>query len=164
MSIGVIIDLQRGDLSCSELNFSFDLVLDPPGKGVPVGISLDDTTLIFLPLGVTSNISSRIQYTAMDAVLSSVFDSTPSNNLVVHDEFFQGSVSRTLSYTPFSNSTTSWQPRPKPLAHFKIRIREGDVAVEIKNSEHHRLNFTKLRSRDKLNIVLKILVLLIVVV
>ena len=93
LSIGVIIDLQRGDLSCSELNFSFDFVLDPPGKGVPDGISLDDTTLIFLPLGVTSNLFYLIQYTAMNAVLSSVCDSTPSDNLAAHDESFRGSVS-----------------------------------------------------------------------
>ena len=60
----------------------------------------------FLPLGITSNLTSRIKYTVVDGVPSSVYYSTPSENLVVYDEFFRGSVSLTLSNAPSSNSTT----------------------------------------------------------
>ena len=60
LSMGVTIDLQCGTLSCSQLSFYFDLFLDPPGKGLYDGISLDNTTSIFTPPGVTSNVSSRI--------------------------------------------------------------------------------------------------------
>ena len=105
----------------------------------------------FLLPGITSNLTSRIKYTAVDGVPSSVCYSIPSENLVVYDKFFRGSISLTLSNAPSSNSTTLWQPRPKPLAHFDVRIREGDIAVETNINEHPRLKFTKLRSQYKSN-------------
>ena len=100
---------------------------------------------------VTSNLSSRIQYTTMDGVPSSICDSRPSDNLVVRDKFLQGSASRTLFYTPSSQSTSSWHSHPKLLAHFEVKIRKGDVHIKTNNSEYLRLNFTKLRSQYKLN-------------
>ena len=80
----------------------------------------------------------------MNSIPSSICGSTPSENLVAHDEFLRGTVSRTLFYNPSSNSITSWQPHPKPFAHFEVRIREGDVAFETNNSEHPRFNFTNI--------------------
>ena len=88
------------------LNLTFPLLLDSPGTGFPDGVSLDDATH-FVPSVVPSTLSSRIQYTAMDNVPYSVCDSTPSNNIVVHDELFQGSVSTTLSHAPSNQSTSS---------------------------------------------------------
>ena len=59
LSMGTTIDLSRGTLSCSELNFNFPLILDPPGKGFPDGVSLDISTN-FVPPGVRSNLSAQL--------------------------------------------------------------------------------------------------------
>ena len=59
------IDLQRGTLVYSNLDFVFVLLLNSPMKGLLDEIPLDDSNLCIAP-GVPSNILSRIQYTAMD--------------------------------------------------------------------------------------------------
>ena len=60
LSMGATIDLLRGVLSCSELDFNFSLILDPPGKVLLDGASLDTSTN-FIPLEVRSNISTHLQ-------------------------------------------------------------------------------------------------------
>ena len=97
LSMGTTIDLSRGTLSCSELNFNFPLFLDPPGKGLPDGVSLDISTN-FVPLGDCFNLSAQLQYTAMDGVRPAADYSKLSDIIVVTDKFFEGNVSRTLSY------------------------------------------------------------------
>ena len=97
LSIGATIDLSRGTLSCSELNSNYPLILDPPGKDLPDDVSL--TTLqLLVPPGVRTNTTAQLQYTAMDNVRPDLAHSTPSDNIVVTDQFFDGNVSRTLSY------------------------------------------------------------------
>ena len=91
LSMGTTIDLSRGTLSCSELNFNFPLFLDPPGKGLPDGVSLNISTN-FVPPGVRSNLLAQLQYAAMDGARPAVGYSTPSDNIVVTDNFFEGNV------------------------------------------------------------------------
>ena len=76
LSMGTIIDIQRDTLSSSGLNLPSNLILDPLDKRLQHGVSLDDTNH-FIPSAVSSNLSSLIQYTAMDDIPSSVYDSTP---------------------------------------------------------------------------------------
>ena len=97
LSLGATIDLSRGTLSCSELNFNFPLFLDPPGKGLPDGVSLDISTN-FVPPGLRSNLSAQLQYAAMDGARPAAGYSTPSDNIVVTDNFFERQCFRTLSY------------------------------------------------------------------
>ena len=97
LSMGTTIDLLHVTLSCSELNFNFPLILDPPDKGLPDGVSLDISTN-FVPPGVRSNLSAQLQYTTIDGVRPATGCSAPSDNIVVTDRFFKGNVSRTLSY------------------------------------------------------------------
>ena len=42
LSMGTTIDLLRDTLSCSELNFNFPLIVDPPGKGLPGSVSFNN--------------------------------------------------------------------------------------------------------------------------
>ena len=91
LSMGTIIDLSRGTLSCSELNFNFPLFLDPPGKGLPDGVSLNISTN-FVPPGVRSILLAQLQYAAMDGARPAVGYSIPSDNIVVTDDFFEGNV------------------------------------------------------------------------
>ena len=99
LSMSATIVLSHGTLACSELNFNFNfpLILDPPGKGLPDGVSLDISTN-FVPLGDCFNLSAQLQYTAMDGVRLAADYSKPSDIIVVTDKFFEGNVSRTLSY------------------------------------------------------------------
>ena len=76
LSMGTTVDIQRDTLSSSGLNLPSNLILDPLDKRLQHGVSLDDTTH-FIPSAVSSNLSSLIQYTAMDDIPSSVYDSTP---------------------------------------------------------------------------------------
>ena len=39
--MGVVVDLENGQLDCKELNSMFPLQLDPPGKYLPDGSSYD---------------------------------------------------------------------------------------------------------------------------
>ena len=97
LSMGATIDLPRGTLSCSELNSNFPLILDPPGKGLPDGVSLT-TSQLLVPPGARTNRTAQLQYTVMDGVRLALAHSTPSDNIVVTDHFFDGNVSRILYY------------------------------------------------------------------
>ena len=145
LSMGVTIDLLLDTLSCSELNYNFQLIFDPPGKGLPDGVSLDTST-IFVPPGVRSNLSTHLQYTAMDGVRPTIYDSNPFDNIVVTDKCFEGNVSRTLSYSHSERLSCV-----NPLTTFDVIIGEGDLAVETRNNVLPRLRFYKLRSQFKLN-------------
>ena len=108
-------------------------------------MSLDISTN-FVPPGFRSNISTHLQYTAINGVCPPVCESTLSDNTVVKDNFFQRNISITLSYLP-----SEWLPWHKPLTNAEVRIKEEDLTVETSNSELHRLNFNKLRFHFKLN-------------
>ena len=145
LSMGATINISCGTLSCSELNFNFPLIPDPHDKILPDGVSLKTSPHI-VPSGVRTNFTAQLQYTSMDGFCPAIANSTPSDNIVVTDQSFDGNISRILSY-----ATSEWQPRTIPLATIDIRIREGDLAVAMNNSELPRLNFYKLRSQFKLN-------------
>ena len=121
------------------------MILDPHDKILPDGASLKTSPHI-VQSGVRTNFTAQLQYTAMDGFRPAIVNSTPSDNIVVTDQSFDGNISRTLSY-----ATSEWQPRTIPLATIDIRIREGDLAVATSNRELPRLNFYKLRSQFKLN-------------
>ena len=59
LSMGATIDLSRDTLSCSELNSNFPLILDPPGKGLPDGVSLITSPHI-VPPGVRTNLTAQL--------------------------------------------------------------------------------------------------------
>ena len=102
LSMGTTLNLPLGKFICSELNFTFPLLLDPLGKGLPDGVSLS-TSNHCVPPGITSNLTSLVHYTAMDDFAHSNPNyTTPSNNIMVQDRFCHGSVSRNLSFAPSS--------------------------------------------------------------
>ena len=70
------------------LIINFSLVLDPSRKGLPDG-SLFNTSTNFVPPGVHSNLSTHLQYTAMDSVRPTVCDSISSNNIIITDKFLK---------------------------------------------------------------------------
>ena len=101
LAMGTTIDLQRNILACSILQYTFVLQLDPPGNGLLDGVSLDASKSV-IQLGVRSNISSAtssLQFITMDCFDFPVCQATPSNGIVVHDQFFQDRITRVLTYT-----------------------------------------------------------------
>ena len=103
-AMGATFYLQRGTLACSKIQHTFVLYLYPPGKGLPDSISLDESIPIILP-GVHSKISSAtssLHFIAMYNFDSPVCQATPSDDIVFHDQFFQGIITRDLDYVPSS--------------------------------------------------------------
>ena len=87
--MGATLNLPLGKIVCSEFYFPFLLLLDPIGKGLPDGVYFSDSKLS-ISRGIPSNLNSLIQYTTMDGdTASSPNKETPSDNIVVHDSFFQ---------------------------------------------------------------------------
>ena len=107
LCMGATLNLSLGKLICSELNFTFLLLLDPPGKGLHDGVSLLASNHC-VPPSISSNITSLVYYTAMDGFVHSIPNhATPSNDIMVHDSFCHGSVSRYLSFAPlYKNPVT----------------------------------------------------------
>ena len=107
LSMGATLNLLFGKLVCSELNFTFHLSLDLPGKGLPDGVSLPASD-ICVPPGVPSNLTSLVNFTAMDGFAYPTLNyATSSDNIMVQDSFYHGSVSRNLSFVPSSNNSTT---------------------------------------------------------
>ena len=89
LEMGATLNLPLGKLVCSGFNFTFLLLLDPPGMGLPDGVYVLNSK-ISTPRGIPSNLNSLIQYTTMDGeTASSPNKETPSDCIVVHDSFFQ---------------------------------------------------------------------------
>ena len=102
LSMGTTINLPLSELICSELNFTFLLLLDPPGKGLPDGVSLSASNQC-VPPGVTSNLTLPVHYTAMDDFAhSNPNHATPSDKIMVQDRFCHGSVPCNLVFAPSS--------------------------------------------------------------
>ena len=129
------IDLVKGELSCSEINHSFNITLHPSAKGLPEGIMFDNTTPI-IPSGVYFNIKpvrSSIHYASTeDHTISSPKPSYSDNGRIP----FCGNASRHLEYV----SKLKW-----------YIVRERCVVAGMNNSEFPRLNSSKLRSQLNLN-------------
>ena len=103
LAMGATLNLPLGKLVCFELNFTFPLILDTPGKDFPERVFSDSKRLI--PYRIPSNLNALIQYTTMDGdPASTTSKATPSDDIVVHDSFFQGTVYRTLSLATASKS------------------------------------------------------------
>jgi len=149
LAMGATLNLPLGKLICLELNFTFPLFLDPPGMDFPDGVSFPDSK-VSISRGIPSKLNALIRYTAMDGDTASITSkTTPSDDVVVHNSFFQGTVSRILSLAFVSKSFR--QTYSIPIAHLKIQMREGDLAIVTNNSELPRLNLdSKLRSNLQL--------------
>jgi len=98
--IGATINLPLGQLICSELNLTFPLLLDLPGKWLSDGVYLPASNLC-VPPGIPSNLISLVHYTAIDGFAHSTPNhATPSDNIMVQDKFWHGSISRNSSFAP----------------------------------------------------------------
>lgn len=96
LAIGATLNLLLSKIVCSEPNFTFPLLLGPPGKGLPDGVSFSNSK-ICIPRGIPSNLNTLIQYTAMDGdTASTTGKATSLDHIVVRDSFFQRTMSRTL--------------------------------------------------------------------
>ena len=102
LALGGLINLVKGEFIFLEIGRAFPLTLDPPGKELPEGIVFDNSTPI-IPQGVSTNVKpnpSLLHYTSAEG--RAVHHSAPtySDNIIVHDNFFEGNVSRELEYIP----------------------------------------------------------------
>ena len=100
LALGGLINLVKGEFICPEIGRTFPLTLDPPGKGLPEGIVFDNSTPI-IPQGVSTNVKpnpSLLHYTSAEGL--AVHYSAPiySDNIIMHDIFFEGNISRELKY------------------------------------------------------------------
>ena len=87
---------------CSDIGRTFLLTLNPPDKGLPEGIVFDNIIPI-IPHGVSTNIKpnpSLLHYTSTEGRAIHHSAPTYSDNIIVHDNFFEGNVSRELEYNP----------------------------------------------------------------
>ena len=100
LSLGVFINLVKGEFICLEIGRTFPLTLDPTGKRIHEGIVFDDITPI-IPQGVSTNIKpnpSLLHYTSAEGLAVHYSAPTYSDNIIVHDNFFEGNISRELEY------------------------------------------------------------------
>ena len=84
------INLVKSLLSCIELNRDFPLELQPPGKGLPEGTSLNHYSPT-VPVSVPSNLShadSLLHHTSAEGIPQPDSSHTPSANILVTDNFF----------------------------------------------------------------------------
>ena len=92
------LNLTLNKLICSELNFTFPLLLYPPGKGLPDGVSLPASDLC-VPPSVPFNLTSLVIYTAMDGFTHPTPNhANHSDNIFVQDSFCHDSTFRDLSF------------------------------------------------------------------
>ena len=85
------------------LQYTFVLQLDPQGKGLSDGGSLNEYNKHLISPSIRSNISSAIsilQSIAMDFFDSLTCQATSFDDIVLQDQIFQGSIFRVLIYDP----------------------------------------------------------------
>ena len=101
LAMSTIADLANGQLVCSELNRESLSQLDPSGKRMPDGTTLEYFSTVVHD-GIPSNILTLgylpLQYTTSDSTIASVFQATYSSYIVVKDCSFQCYVSPELVY------------------------------------------------------------------
>ena len=90
LAIGGSINLVKGKIVCSEIDRTFALSLEPPGKGLPNGVVFDNSTPT-IPEGVPTNIKpnpSLLHSTSAEGHI--VTNSFPnySENIIVRDSFY----------------------------------------------------------------------------
>ena len=96
-----------------------------------------DNSTHSIPQRVSSNVKhnpSLLHYTSTEGCPFHHSSPLYSDNIIVHEHFYEGNVSRELEYKPH------W-----------LSIREGDVVVGMNSNAHPRLNSFKLRSILKIN-------------
>ena len=102
LSLGDLIDLGEGIFVCSELNRTFTLTLDMPGKKLPDGVVFDSSNST-IPQGLATNIHSGpslLHYTSVEGHAIFSFSTNYSNHIIVYDKFVHGNISRDLEYIP----------------------------------------------------------------
>ena len=102
LTIGGLINLVKGEFFCSDIDRTFALSLEPPGKGLPDGVASDNSTPT-IPEGVPTNIKpnpSLLHFTSTEGhVVTNPFPHY-SSNIIVRDSFYKGNFSRELEYNP----------------------------------------------------------------
>ena len=107
LAMGADINLAKGLLSCSEFNRDFPLDLQPPGHGLPEGVSLNHYSPN-VPTSVPTNpihTNSQLHHTAAEGIPTPANSRTPSDNILVTDHFFNDNVTRELKYVPSPSNT-----------------------------------------------------------
>ena len=108
LAMGAGINLVKGLLSSLELNRSFPLELQPPGKGLPEGASLNHYSPT-LPTTVPTNLTHTnllLHHTLAGGIPQHESLRTPLDNILVTDHFFNDTVTRELSYVLSNFSDT----------------------------------------------------------
>ena len=137
LTLGGLIDSVKGAFVCSEINCTFPLTLDPPGKGLPDRVVFDNSTLT-IHVGVLTNVRPVLSFIHYTSAESRALPSPPTNyseHIIVYDKFFRGNVSRDIEYVPRCSF-----------------VREGGVTTKINSIEPPRLNLSELRSLLSVNI------------
>ena len=102
LALGGLIDSVKGAFVCSEINCTFPLTLDPPGKGLPDRVVFDNSTLTIL-VGVLTNVRPVLSFIHYTPAESRALPSPPTNyseHIIVYDKFFRGNVSRDIECVP----------------------------------------------------------------
>ena len=90
LAMGADINLVKDLLSCIELNRDFPFELQPPGKGLPEGASLNHyfhTVSVSVPSNL-SHANSLLHHTFAEGIPQPDNSHTPSDNILVTDPFF----------------------------------------------------------------------------
>ena len=102
LKMGTDINLIKTLLLCIELNLIFSLELQPPGKGLSEGASLNHhlPTISSTFLTNLTYTNAMLHYTSAEGIPQPVCSSTSSNNILITDYFFNDTVTRELSHVP----------------------------------------------------------------
>ena len=106
LAMGADIILVKGLLSCIEMNRDVPWDMQPPGKGLPEGASLNHYSFT-IPTSVPSDkqlTTSLLHHTSAEGIPQTESSPTPSANILVTDHFFHNTVTRELSYIPTNTS------------------------------------------------------------
>ena len=90
LALGSIIDLVKGTFFCSEINRTFPLTLDPPGKGLPDEVVFDNSTPT-ISVGVSTDVRldpSFLHYTSAEGRTLPSSTTNYSEHVIVHDKLF----------------------------------------------------------------------------
>ena len=106
LAMGADINLVKGLLSCIESNRDFPLNLQPSGKSLSEGASLNNYSPT-VPTSVPSNMqltTSLLHHTSAEGIPQTESSPTPSDNILVTDHFFHNTVTQELSYITTNTS------------------------------------------------------------
>ena len=107
LEMGTDINLIKVLSLCIELHRIFSLELQPPGKGLSEGASLNHH-IPTIPSTFLTNLTytnAMLHYTSAEGIPRPMCSSTPSNNIIITDYFFNDTTTRKLSHVPSNFST-----------------------------------------------------------